>query len=74
MTTHALLMLAAEAQATSKAAFYVLGCALVAWAIVLAFIGLSRPEFPATPQTARGVYGISVLLVVGAGAAAILTS
>lgn len=74
MSIPALMVLAAEASKTSKTAFYVLGGLLVAWAILLAFIGLSRPEFPGSPQAARGVYGVSALLVAAAAASAILTS
>jgi hypothetical protein len=73
MTTQALLVVAAETAEVSKTAFYILGGALVAWAILLALIGLSRPEFPGNPSTARGLYGISALLVVGAVASAVLT-
>ena len=72
MSSFALLAVAAES--ASKVPFYVLGAALVAWAILLAFIGLSRPEFPATPQVARGVCGVSALLVAAAAISAILTS
>jgi hypothetical protein len=73
MTPSALLVLAAEAAETSKTAFYVLGGLLVVWAIVLALLGLSRPDFPGE-QGARGVYGISAVLVVAAVASAVLTS
>ena len=73
MTPSALLVLAAEVAKTSKTAFYVLGGLLVAWAILLALLGLSRPDFPG-PQGARGVYGVSALLVAAAVASAVLTS
>ncbi len=74
MTTHALLVVAAESAQTSKTVFYILGGALAAWAVVLAAIGLSRPDFPGSERAARGVYGISAVLVACAAAAAILTS
>ncbi len=70
MTAAALFVLAAE---TSKTAFYVLGGGLAVWAVVLALIGLSRPDFPTGAGTARGIYGISTLLVIAAAAAAALT-
>ena len=66
----AALVLAAE---SSKTAFYVGGGVLAAWAVLLALIGLSRPEFPSTPGAARGVYGVSTLLMVAAAATAIAT-
>ena len=69
---HALLVLAAEEP--SKTAFYVAGGLLATWAVVLAVIGLSRPEFPGSDGTARGVIAISVVLVIAAAAATVATS
>ena len=73
MSVIALLALAAEEAEPSKIAFYLGGGALAVWAVVLAVIGLSRPNFPATEGATRGVYGISALLVVVAAATAIIT-
>ena len=58
----------------SKTPFYIAGAVLVLWAIVLAGIGLSRPEFPATQGAERGVMGITAVLVVIAIAMAVVTS
>ena len=69
----AALVLAAEAAETSKTAFYVGGGLLALWAVVLALIGLSRPDFPRTEGATRGVCGISAVLVVVAMATAIIT-
>jgi hypothetical protein len=44
------------------------------WAVLLAGIGLSRPEFPNNATGQRGVIGISFVLIVLAIGAAILTS
>jgi hypothetical protein len=66
-----LLLAASE---TSKVPFYIAGGALAAWAVVLAAIGLNRPAFPGGVRGQRGVIAISLLLVVIAIAAAILTS
>lgn len=71
---HALLVLAVEDVESSKTAFYVAGGALAAWAVVLAAIGLSRPEFPGSDGAARGVIAISVVLVIAATAATVATS
>ena len=71
---HALLVLAAEAaEETSKTAFYLAGGALAAWAVILAAVGLSRPEFPGSDGAARGVMAISTLLVIAAMVAAVAT-
>jgi len=71
---HALLVLAAEEGAEpSKTAFYIAGIALAAWAVILAAIGLSRPEFPGSDGAARGVMAISAILVIAAAAAAVAT-
>ena len=70
MSHSALLVLAAE---SSKTAFYAGGGVLAAWAVLLAAIGLSRPEFPRTEGAARGVYGISLLLTAAAAITAIAT-
>ena len=73
MSVTALLVLAAEAAEPSKLAFYVGGGLLAVWAVVLALIGLSRPGFPASEGAARGVYGISALLVAVTAATAVIT-
>ena len=69
----ALLHLFAAGQ-PSKVPLYVVGGLLAAWAVVLAAIGLSRPEFPGSPGRARGVMGLSGLLVVATMAAAVATA
>jgi hypothetical protein len=71
---HALLVLAAGESEPSKAAFYICGGLLAAWAVVLSAIGLSRAEFPENAVAARGVMGISVLLVAGTIATAVITA
>ena len=58
----------------NKTPFYIVGGALAAWAVFLAFIGLSRPEFPGGAAAARGVMAISTALVVAAMATAVATS
>ncbi len=65
------LLAAAE---PSKVPFYFAGGALAVWAVVLAGIGLTRPEFPYGPRGQRGVMAFSFVLVVIAIAMAIATS
>ena len=65
-----LVPLAAE---TSKVPFYILGGLLAVWAVVLAYIGLQRPEFPGSAGGQRGVILITLVMVVLAIGAAIAT-
>ena len=70
-----LLTLAAEtAEAEpSQTLFYVLGSVAAVWAIVLFAVGMRSPNFPASPGAQRGVIAVSVLVVIGAMASAVLT-
>jgi hypothetical protein len=69
-----LLQILAAASDTSKVPFYIAGLLLAAWAVALAAIGLSHPTFPDDLRGQRGVIAISLMLVVIAIGAAILTS
>ncbi len=66
-------LLLVAAGETSKVPFYILGGALAVWAVILAGIGLSRPQFPGGARGERGVIGLTAVLVVLALGAAILT-
>jgi hypothetical protein len=66
-----LLLAAAE---TSKTPFYILGGVLVVWALILAFLGLNRPQFPGNKQGERGVIALTLVLAVLAIGSAIVTS
>ncbi len=69
---HLAPVLAAE---KSKTAFYIVGGALVLWALVVSLgIGLRRPEFPGNLAGERAVIAISVVLVLGAVGTAVATS
>lgn len=57
-----------------KLAFYIVGGALAAWAVILAFIGLSRPSFPGDKRGQWGVIAITFVLFAGAVGSAIATS
>jgi plastocyanin len=58
----------------SKVPFYFAGSVLAAWAVVLAFIGITQPDFPGTGGRARAVMGISALLVLCTVGTAVATS
>ncbi len=68
------VLLVAAADTASKVPFYICGGAVAVWAVLLAGIGLSRPEFPSNTTGERGVIAISFVLIVLAIGAAILTS
>jgi hypothetical protein len=67
-----LLVLAASQ--SSKVPFFIAGGALALWAVMLAAIGLNRPDFPGDARGQRGVIAISAALVVITIAMAIVTS
>jgi hypothetical protein len=72
----ALLTFAADAveHEPSKTAFYIAGSALFVWAFIVSAIGISRHrEWPATASAARGVMGITTVLVAAAMATAVIT-
>jgi hypothetical protein len=67
-------LLLAASDTASKVPFYICGGAVALWAVLLAGIGLSRPEFPGNRAGERGVIGITFVLIVLAIGSAILTS
>jgi hypothetical protein len=70
---HVLTLAAAEA-APSKTPFYLCGGLLVLWALALAAMGLSRPDFPGAVAIERRVIVITVVLVAAAMATAVITA
>jgi hypothetical protein len=71
-----LLTFAAETaeEEPSKTLFYVLGGAAVVWALVLFTLGMRSPAFPGSRGAQRGVIAVSVLVVLGAMASAVITA
>jgi len=57
----------------SKVPFYIAGGVVALWAVALAGLGLTQPEFPYNVRGQRGVVAFSLMLIVIAIAAAILT-
>ena len=71
------LTFAAEAAEEHKnhTLFYICGGGLALWAVLVSFIGMRGHEnWPGNESTARGVMGISALLVVLAMASAVITA
>jgi hypothetical protein len=66
------LLLAAEEP--SKTAFYVAGGILTAWAVLVAFVGITQPDFPKNQAGRTGVMLITALLVATAMAMAVITA
>jgi hypothetical protein len=64
----------AEEHEKSKTPFYIAGITLAAWAVVVSVIGITRPDFPGGSGATRAVYGISLVLVVGAMSMAVVTA
>jgi hypothetical protein len=58
----------------SKVPFYIAGGILVAWALVLAVVGLTRPAFPGNERGARSVMAVSLGLMLLTMAMAVITS
>jgi hypothetical protein len=65
---------AATEEETSKTPFYILGGVAAVWAMVLFAVGMRSTAFPGSVAAQRGVIAISVLVVIGAMASAVLTS
>ena len=57
----------------SKLAFYIAGSLFVVWAVALAAVGLTVPEFPYGKTGQRAVILVSLLLAAAAIATAIAT-
>ena len=55
-------------------AFHVLGGLLALWALLLAFLGITRENFPASKPAELAVAVISVVLVAGAIGSAVITA
>ena len=72
----ALLQLAAETakDEPSKTPFFIAGGALVAWALIVSFLGITRADFPPGQAGRAAVIAITVVLVLGATSTAVITA
>jgi hypothetical protein len=68
------LLLITAADESSKVPFFIIGGALAVYAVILATIGIQRPDFPSNMGGQRGVIALTAVIVVAAVATAILTS
>ena len=65
----------AEAEESSKTAFYISGSLLAAFAVVIAATGIRRHEtFPPSARGRVAVIGLAALLVAATMASAVLTA
>lgn len=67
-------LLAFEVAGLELNAFHILGGVLALWAVLIGAIGIRAANFARSRRTERAVLGISVLLVLGAVVAGILTA
>jgi hypothetical protein len=68
------MLITFAAEEASKTPYYIAGCALAAFAVIISAIGISRHEtFPSSPGAARGVMALALVLVVATMASAVLT-
>ncbi len=76
MTLLSLITFAAEeAEESSQTLFYVAGGILVAFAVVVSVLGITRKEtFPGSEGAARGVMTLAAVLVLATMAAAVISS
>ncbi len=66
---------AEEGAEPSKTLFYIAGGLLVAWAVILTAVGVTRHEsFPPSAGATRGLMALSVVLVAFAMASAVITA
>ena len=63
----------AEHEETSKTPFYIAGGALAVWAVLVSALGITKHDFPSSNGAARGVMGLTALLVVAVMATSIAT-
>ena len=74
MLTALITFAAEEVAEPSKTAFYIAGAVLVAFAVVISAIGITRiGTFPSSKRQARGVMALAALLVATAMATAVIT-
>ena len=56
------LLAAATFHDSSKTAFFVAAGVLVAWAVIVSFVGIRSPRFPTSKAQMRGVMASSAIL------------
>jgi hypothetical protein len=75
MTFLSTLLAAAEAAPEkSKLPFFLAGGVLAVFAVLISVIGFKKPDFPADAGAARGVMGLSIVLVLATMSAIVYVS
>jgi hypothetical protein len=59
-----LVTLIASESEHSETPFFIVGIALVIFAVAISVLGFTRPQFPGSDGAARGVIGVGATLVV----------
>jgi hypothetical protein len=72
--TPALLTVIAAAEEKSKTVFYIFAAAAAAWAVIGSFLGFTRPNFPGDARGRAAVMLITLVVVVGTMATAVITA
>jgi hypothetical protein len=54
--------------------FDILGSLLAVWAVVIAFLGIRRPDFPRSGRAEKLVSGVFIVLVAGTIAAGVVSA
>jgi hypothetical protein len=68
-------ILAAEGAADpSKTPFYICGGALAAWAVLVALLGIAKPDLPTKALSQATIMFVSVALVAAAMTTAVVTA
>ena len=68
------MLLIAAVEHTSKAAFYVAGGVLAAWAVLIGVIGVTQPAFPHGERGGRVVMLVTFVLMAVTMATAVATA
>jgi hypothetical protein len=75
MSLMASILAATEGAADpSKTPFYVFGGLLAGWAVLVALLGIAKPDLPARAATQGAIMFLTVALVAGAMTTAVLTA
>jgi hypothetical protein len=74
MSLLATIVAASGAAEHSKTPFYLFGGVLAGWAVLVALIGIAKPDVPAKATAQAAIMFVSVALVAGAMTTAVVTA
>ena len=72
--TPALLTVIAAAEEKSKTAFYIFAGAAASWAVISSVLGFTRPNWPGDARGRALVMTITIVVVLGTMATAVITA